>query len=348
MQNDQESVAFGRVGVFWLFLKAMDDYYGNCIDKVNLPQSLLNDHMRLMPLTEMTRYFGIIEEQINDELFIAKGCSKIQLNNFSPLCSVVCSSPVLFVALIRFNTLFKSLQSGTKVTTVRSGNIVKWSYQTKLAVSQERLNDGIVAAWVFVHLLREYMSKDYSPITIHLPGSRIGKVGELERIFGCDILWNQAKTEVWFPASALEKYSTANNAYKGKIRIDKVDVLNYIDIPDKNDFSRCVYELINYSRAFGYPKLEFIADLLMMSPLALQRRLQKHQYSFSELVKFQLLYNLAPQMLVKGVLIEQVGIELGFNNPQSFTKAFKKAHNLTPKQYLEDVNEFNGMTIFSI
>lgn len=95
------TLAFGRTGVFWLFLKAMDDYYGNCIEKVNLPVSLLHDHMRLMPLTEMTRYFGVLQEGINDELFIAKGCSKMQLKNFAPIDSIVCSSPVFFTALMR-------------------------------------------------------------------------------------------------------------------------------------------------------------------------------------------------------------------------------------------------------
>ena len=312
------SVAFGRVGVFWLFLKAMDDYYGDCISNANLPDSLLNDHMRLMPLTEMTRYLGLIEEQVDDELFIAKAGANIQLQNFIPLHNIVCSAPVLFTALIRFNALFKTLQSDSEVKAVRSGNILKWSYNTESFVAQERLQDGIFCTWLYLHLLRHYLGEQYSPISIHLPGSRLGKAGEVDAIFGCDVVWNAKQTEIWCSIDALEQHIVNKPKVITTARINQLQVIDYINIPDENDFARCVYELINYARAFGYPKLEFIAEMMMISPLTLQRRLQKEQYSFSELVKYQLLYNLAPQMLQEGLLIEKVGEELGFNNPQSF------------------------------
>ncbi|WP_028865388.1 AraC family transcriptional regulator [Psychromonas aquimarina] len=337
------ATAFGRTGVFWLFIKAMDDYYGGCIKKVNLPVSLFNDHMRLMPLTEMTRFFGILEEGISDELFIAKGCSKMQLKNFAPLDSIVCSSPVFFTALMRFNSLFKCLQSGCDARTVRSGGIFKWCYRTELTVSEERLQDGIVGAWTFIHLLRLYHDQSYAPIAVHLPGSCLGEPGEMQQILGCDVIWNAKQTEVWFSAGSMSKLAPEKTKFRPKVRINQMDILSYINIPAADDFVRCVYELINYARAFGYPKLEFIAEILMISPLTLQRRLQKENTSFSDLVKYQLLYNLAPQMLAKGELSEQISKELGFSNPQSFSKAFKKAHDVTPKQFVEHTDMFKGL-----
>ncbi|GEA58842.1 AraC family transcriptional regulator [Vibrio comitans] len=335
------SIAFGRTGLFWLYLKAMDDYYGGCVDKVKLPTSLIDDPMRLMPLTEMTRYFGVIDEIANDELFVAKGCSKIKFENFPPLNNIVCSSPVFFTAMLRLTALTKSVQSGCTVRGVIDAGFLKWSYNTEISVPSERLNDGIVAAWIFILLLRKYKGEQYQPEKVCLPGSRLGKPGEMEEIFGCKaVQWNAKQTEIHCLPEVMGTFTEQPQSIYGAKKLKYVEVLDYINLPDENDLSRCVYELIDYSRAFGYPRLEFIADILMVAPLTLQRRLQKDNLSFSELVKYKLLLDLAPQMLSEGQSIADVAAELGFSNTQSFIKAFKKAHDFTPRQYVESLEEY--------
>ncbi|RTR39626.1 helix-turn-helix domain-containing protein [Shewanella canadensis] len=334
-------ISFGRTGMFWLFLKAMDDYYGGCIKKVNLPQSLIDEPMRLMPLNEITRYFGILDEHINDPLFVAKGCSKLDFNNFPLLKNIVLSSPVLFTAIVRFNYLATILQSGAKCYTERTSQVTKWCYDTSIPVLSERLLDSFVAVWKFIHVLRHYGSDDFEPLVIHLPGSRLGGKGEAEKIFGCPIVWNAKRTEVWFDISLLPTFSKTMN--KPAYNASDLQLLKYLNMPDRNDFSRCVFEAVDYARAYGYPKLEFIAQIMGVAPLTLQRKLQKENYSFSELVKYQLIYILAPNMLVEDRAIEDITNELGFSNSQSFVKAFKKAHQLTPKQYIECLDEVRGI-----
>ncbi|WP_299568578.1 AraC family transcriptional regulator [uncultured Shewanella sp.] len=336
---NEKPISFGRTGIFWLFLKAMDDYYGNCINKVNLPKSLFNDPMRPMPLNEMTRYFGVLEESINDELFVAKGGSLIQLENFGPFRSIVYSTPVLFTAIRRFNALAQNIQSGCKVRTGIEKELTCWTYNTQLSIQSERLLDGIVGAWVFIHLLKWYLGKNYTPSEVHLPGSRLGTHGEIEKIFGCPVIWNAKLTMVRFPSEHLKQCIPINRALLPSDS-GQTFSLDSIDLPEESDLPRCVYELINYARAFGYPKLEFVADILMISPLTLQRRLQRENLSFSEITKYQLFYHLAPEMLINGESEDIIAAELGFNNPQSFSKAFKKVHEVTPKQYLQNIEDY--------
>ena len=341
LNSDSTGVAFGRSGVFWAFLKAMEKQYPGSIERVQLPQSLIDEPMRLMPLNEMTRYFGILNETFDDPLYIAKGASHFNLSDVPKLHSVVLSAPIFFTAMIRFNYLFKAFQSGTRCYTEHTSQLVKWCYDTSIPVVSERLQDGIIAAWTFIHLVRHYHGPDYSPKSLHLPGSRLGEKGEAEKVFGCEIVWNAKRTEVWCDRSIMNRF--AHSIPKGSHSIDEISILDCVDLPDDRDFARCVFETVNYARAFGYPKLEFIAQIMMMSPLTLQRKLQRKNMSFTELVKFQLLYVLAPDMMLKGLSVDDIAAKLGFSNTQSFSKAFKKAHQKTPKQYLDSLDEHKGV-----
>lgn len=338
-----KSIIFGRTGIFGMVLEAINDYYGHCscIDDINFPVNLLKNPMRLMPMNEMAHYFSYIEDHIHDDLFILRSASNMNINRFDPIRSLICTTPVLFTSIMRFNSLLRAIQSDCKILTLSDDNTIKWCYDTKLSIAEPRLYDGIVNAWIFIHILRHYTNEHFSPDMVHLPGFQRGTNGEAEKIFGCKVVWNAKRTEVWFPSNHLKKYAPALSTINSESKIEHTQVLNYINLPDPNDFARCVYELINYAREFGYPKLEFVAEMLMISPLTLQRRLQKENLSFSELVKYQLLFNIAPELIKSGLTESKISKQLGFNNTQSFTKAFKKAHGFTPKQFLEHLEHYS-------
>lgn len=333
----KNNTAFARTGILRIFLKAVDDYYGTVSSTLDLPPSLLQDPMRLMPLSEMARYALEIKELLNDELFTAKACSKLNLEHFPTLMSIVGSPRDLFTALIRFNGLFESFQSGTTLGGRVSGKMLKWRYNTRFVDGDARVHDGIFASWIFIHILRIYHGQTYSPIIVHLPGSRLGKPGEVESIFSCDIAWNAKQTQVWFSIEDLTKLKPPSLKPLSRVLIDQREMLSFVDMPNPSDFLRCVYELINYSRSFGYPKLEHIASLLDTSPQQLQRKLQADEVSFSTLVQHQLLCNQALKMMDADYTYDQIAESLGFTNQQSFIKAFKRMHGLTPRQYQEQL-----------
>ncbi|WP_221075207.1 AraC family transcriptional regulator [Agarivorans aestuarii] len=336
----ENPIAFGRCGFLIMFLRAVEGRYGISTEDLNIPTSLLEDPMRPMPLSEMTRYFGVLQERINDPLLVARACSSIELQYFPPLQAITQSTPVLFSAVMKMSSLGRVIQTGCKFITKIEHDEVRWSYDARILVVAERLLDGMMAAWVFIHLLRHYLGNGYSPTKLLLPGSQIGESKEVARIFGCEIVWNSQQTEVHFPADTLQSCSPIGRSIVHSSRNKRFSPLSYTDLPEETDFVRCVYEIINYVRAFGYPKQELVANILNMPPITLQRRLQKEKQSYSGLVKYQLLFNLAPEMLLAGKSENQVSAELGFKNRQSFDRAFKKAHGQTPTQYLGNLEEY--------
>ncbi|ASI96579.1 hypothetical protein BSZ04_16650 [Vibrio rotiferianus] len=323
--------------MFWLLLKALDRCYGGCIEKVNFPQSLIDDPMRLMPKSEINRYIDLLAKHVNDPLFVAKGGAKLDFKDLPILDELVLNSPVLFTAIVRFNYLANTLESGSKCYTERTSQFTKWCYEVSTPVLYERLFSSVFAVWKYIHVLRHFIGENFTPVTIYLPGTRLGKKGGAEKIFGCPVIWNSKRAEVWFDRDLLPTFS--NQIKRSQNNVPTLKLLKYANMPDSSDLSRCVFEVVNYARAYGYPKLDTIAKIMEVSPLTLQRKIQKQSFSFSELVKYQLIYILAPNMLLDGYNIDYIAKELGFNNPQSFVKAFKKSHQITPNQYIEILND---------
>jgi transcriptional regulator GlxA family with amidase domain len=84
-----------------------------------------------------------------------------------------------------------------------------------------------------------------------------------------------------------------------------------------------------------------VAEKLSLSVRTMQRRLSKHQTSFSALLK-EARYNKAKQVLnSKSYSIKRLAFLLGFNSATSFSRAFKHWSGVSPKSYREKVSTEN-------
>jgi AraC-like DNA-binding protein len=83
----------------------------------------------------------------------------------------------------------------------------------------------------------------------------------------------------------------------------------------------------------GHPSLERVAEHLGLSARTLQRKLQDLGTTHNELVD-QIRHELATRYLAeKEMAICEVAYLLGFSEPSSFHRAFKRWTGTTPKDY---------------
>lgn len=87
--------------------------------------------------------------------------------------------------------------------------------------------------------------------------------------------------------------------------------------------------------AEGYPDLPTVADRLCLSPRTLKRHLQQSRSSFQTLLD-EARHRDAMRMLQDGQLdIQSISTLLGYDNPPSFTRAFRRWTGQTPSQARE-------------
>ncbi|MFT5063761.1 MAG: AraC-like DNA-binding protein [Gammaproteobacteria bacterium] len=81
------------------------------------------------------------------------------------------------------------------------------------------------------------------------------------------------------------------------------------------------------------PSLDQVANSLFMSPRSLKRKLQADSASYQKLLD-EVRYDEARRLLAQaGTGLQQIGANIGYDEPASFTRAFRKWSGMTPSQY---------------
>ena len=87
-------------------------------------------------------------------------------------------------------------------------------------------------------------------------------------------------------------------------------------------------------RNYNNVKLDFIADSMCLSPKYVSRFFNKNSSSSFREYKLQIKMDRAKSLLVKTHLdVNEIAIELGYQNPESFMRIFKRMNKVTPTQY---------------
>lgn len=111
--------------------------------------------------------------------------------------------------------------------------------------------------------------------------------------------------------------------------------------PDEgNSLVTQIREIIGSDLSAELPNFEYVAQALHTSAQTLRRRLKEEGLTYQEL-KDQLRRDSALYYLERGDLsIQEVAEKLGFSEPSTFHRAFKKWTNMTPGAYRQG-EEYN-------
>lgn len=103
----------------------------------------------------------------------------------------------------------------------------------------------------------------------------------------------------------------------------------------KQTFSIRVEKFIISNLKYGSASKEYVADLLHMSSRNLQKKLEKEDTTFKEILE-NVRYGLAIKLLKdKSQTVGEVAISLGYSNTANFSRAFKKWSGSYPANYIK-------------
>ncbi|WP_322804842.1 AraC family transcriptional regulator ligand-binding domain-containing protein [Vibrio alfacsensis] len=327
-----KTVRFIRaMGVLNLHTHALSEYKLTP-KELGIPDTVFHNPMTLIPLKVINEWYRRIEQLSGDPDLVLNLLRDVDILKLGPVGRWLFSGNDLASAIRRVNYGVSNLQSGAFFAGAQSGNILKWTYHNPFIDADIKVHESVRSAVFMVKILREFLGKDYKPLRVKLSGSR--QNNELYKAyFGCDVEWNQPKTEVWLQSH--DRLATRQVLYREERRLamsfsDLDDLLN---MPDPEDELKVIYEVVNYSRHYGLPTLERVSHILGLSEQQFQRRLQKLGLNFSTISGY-VLSNVAVEWLNKGVAISDVATRLGYTNVTSFNRMFKKHRGVTPKQFL--------------
>jgi AraC-like DNA-binding protein len=181
--------------------------------------------------------------------------------------------------------------------------------------------------------IEELISQDAKPTKVMLDYPAPSYLQKYEDIFRCPIYFNKDRTELHYPAAYLdmkiathdpalhEVLGSMSGSLKQKLSA-KRDIVNDVKLELRR-------------RPGVFPGIEQVADSLAMSSRTLRRKLGQQEVQFQELL------DLTRQEVAKDYLantnlsIQQIAEYCGFQEPQNFSKAFKRWLGRSPSEYRE-------------
>lgn len=202
-------------------------------------------------------------------------------------------------------------------------------YPENLVLSNNEALESFTGFWVIRG--RHYTGVEWDPTEVYLQGP-VTDTSVYERIFRAPVHNNADKTAIVFPKELLDL----------PINNPDVNLARYLqpiadevlkNLPGARSIIHDVQEKLLKNLEQGETSLEAVAEQLHMSARTLQRRLDEESTNFGEVLD-QTRHSAAVGFLKDpSISITETAFLLGFSEPSTFYRAFKRWTGETPANY---------------
>lgn len=307
---------------------------GEMLRDAGISPDLLRIEMARVSSDQFSLLLQVVWNRMNDE-FMGMGPRRARSGTFAAMCALVIDCPTLGAVYRRayqFSRLFEpmvamELQAGEQkvrlVAHIEGG----------IHDPQYFLRESILVIW---HRLGCWLIGQ--PVELEkaeFEYARPAHGDEYRHIFHCPLAFESDCTALTFDKRFLA----------APVIRDKPELLKFLNTspadllsrPDEsNTFTGRIRALIGRDFAKPLPDFEWIATELHTSPQTLRRRLKQENTSFQE-IKDLLRRDMAIYYLSRQEFsINDIAAKVGFTEPSTFHRAFKKWTGVTPGAYRED------------
>jgi AraC-like DNA-binding protein len=187
-----------------------------------------------------------------------------------------------------------------------------------------------------VLFLRGAVGPSFSPVAVRFPHPSTSRTPALERYFGAPVLHDAAEISTELPNEVLARpLPNADPVLGGYLRKQADELVERIGAPKA--VSRECARRIAERLGSGEPSQTSIAKQMGMSERTLQRRLQAEGTTFNELLDDARRTIAFSYLADRKLAAYEVSFLLGYAEPATFFRAFKRWTGQTPQQYRASV-----------
>lgn len=269
-----------------------------------------------------------------DDEFLGMGPRPARVGTFATMCALVIDCPTLEAVYRRayqFSRLFDPMVAMALETDGQKARLVA-QIEGAIFDPHHFLRESILVIW---HRLGSWLigqPVELEKAEFNYPRPIHGD--EYRHIFHCPLAFNSDCTALTFDKRFLS----------APVIRDKPEILQFLKTspadllsrPDEsNTYTGQIRALIGRDLSKPLPDFEWIASALHTSPQTLRRRLKQENTSFQE-IKDLLRRDMAIYYLARQELsINDIAENVGFTEPSTFHRAFKKWTGVTPGAYRE-------------
>jgi AraC-like DNA-binding protein len=248
---------------------------------------------------------------------------------------------VLGYVLLQLRTVEEAVEAATRYAQlVNQGALVrlhKRSPTSRMAfellpvlLGIQQLPEAMLAGLVL--MLRGHVDLSFHPLAVRLPHPATARTPALERYFGAPVLHGAGEVSIEVPTELLDRpLPNADPVLGGYLRKQADLLLDQLDAPKA--VSRECARRIAERLGSGEPSQTTIARQMGLSERTLQRRLAAEGTSFNELLDDARRTIAFSYLADQKLAAYEVSFLLGYSEPATFFRAFKRWTGKTPQQY---------------
>lgn len=229
---------------------------------------------------------------------------------------------------------YENLVSDRSVSTYHiEGEQVRLSWYTKGLPINRYMAEENIASWIT--FARWITGQGLSPSLIKFRHPQPDDLSEYQRIFACELAFEQEMVEVIFPLSYMDMPIIQHDPVMREMMDAYADRL-LEQLSQCDGFISGIRKLMIADMATGSISLDGIAGAMHLTPRTLQRRLSEQGESFKGLldkVRKELALTYIAQPFID---LAELAYLLGFSDQTAFQRAFKKWTGSTPGKYRKE------------
>ncbi|MDG9930542.1 MULTISPECIES: AraC family transcriptional regulator [unclassified Pseudomonas] len=300
------------------------------LGEAGIDPAWLNDSDRRIPVALMSRLWRAARRVSGDDCFglrVARHCFP---TDFHGLLFAIQSSATIAEALQRVVRFSGVVTTSANLELVHQGSRCRLLYRPLPGVQAEQIATEALIACA-VRLTRQSWSELDFISAVELVRPAPADPQRWEALLGCPIRFDAPCNAIVYVAQPLGLALRTGNREVAS-GLDRV-MVEYLQRLAQPDLPGRVRDVIVRSLPLGEVQQGAVAEALGMSVRNLHRHLQKHATSFKELLdetRRQLAFDYLRQARCS---VNEVCYRLGFNEPSSFNRAFRRWTGETPGQW---------------
>ena len=302
----------------------------NALQEAGLGRSTFEPPPLFVPYRLQAAFAESLARTTGERHFGALLSRAVPYEALGPYAQYVLAAENLGHAITRGIEALPAIMHGVTIDCSSDSDIVELKFDTHLGgvVGRNHIEEGFVHA--VVNLVRLYTKSDWVPDAIGLLDNGNGHHDQLEKVFETKIVGRENGSSIIFPSAILEE-KIKHEKFKNDFMI-KQDLLAS-GINEHKKWTDIVCNCINAAIRNGNVSLDIVSEMIGIGPRTLQRLLMSESESFQSCLD-TVRRQRAIQLLVQTSLsIDSIAEHLGFAEPNSFRRAFRKWFDMSPQQY---------------
>ena len=290
-----------------------------------------------LPLKSFVKMIEAASSATNDDCFgahLGEICSLRELGLPGHLAAF---APDVQAALSSFARYYYLLGDATDVRFEKQGGLASFTYRVLDPQSWPRRQDAEQVITMIVMLLRQWIGPSWAPERVCFEHARPAEAQEIERILGCAVRFDCESNTVFFGLADARRSNPHADAKLFQLLSWFAETVTEstacADARGLVSFKEQVLFSMDTCANLGCASIHSVSRALGLEARTFQRRLRAEQTSFSDLQE-EYRSRQAIKLLERPELTEkELAGRLGYASLNSFIRAFRRWHGVTPGQF---------------